>query len=149
MNEQAGKQANGQRAAGPIGSDFRKQILWQKAQMFAVCISEVVLDLPRDRAADVLANQLLRASTSIAANIAEGYGRYSQAAYRNHLSIARGSAFEVESWLDLLIRRKYLTREAGEALIDSCVELQKLITLRMKSLSAGQTYAKKTPEEHS
>jgi four helix bundle protein len=83
---------------------------------------------------DVIAHQLLRAVTSVAANIAEGYGRYSRASYRNHLSIARGSAFEVESWLDLLERRGQLTAERADYLLSSCVEVQKLLTLRMKSL---------------
>jgi len=84
-------------------------MLWTKAQEFASEIAEMVGTLPRDRVTDVLGNQLLRSATSIGANIAEGYGRYSQAAYRNHLSIARGSAVETESWLDLLQRRRYIT----------------------------------------
>ena len=45
---------------------------------------------------------MMRSAGSVPANIAEGYGRYSQAAYRSHLSIARGSLFETQSWIDLL-----------------------------------------------
>ena len=94
-----------------IGSDFRRQILWQKAQAFAESVSALVVELPSDRVVDVIANQLIRSATSISANIAEGSGQYSQAAYRSHLSIARGSSFEVESWLDLLQwRPTYQTR---------------------------------------
>jgi four helix bundle protein len=129
---------NGQKVAT---SDFRKQLLWRKAQDFAAEVAELVSNLPRDRAADTIGNQLLRSAGSIAANIAEGYGRYSQAAYRSHLSIARGSAFESESWIDLLMRRVYVTVERGEQLIDLCKESQKLLTLRMKSLGDGKTYA--------
>jgi len=124
-----------------VSADFRSQLLWRKAQEFAAEVAGVVSTLPRDRAADALGNQLMRSAGSIAANIAEGYGRYSQAAYRNHLSIARGSAFESESWLDLLVRRGFLTPERGEHLIDLCKESQKLLTLRMKSLGDGKTYA--------
>ena len=114
-----------------------------EAQDFAERVAQAVAKLPKDRAADVMGGQLLRASASIAANIAEGYGRYSQAAYRNHLSIARGSAFEAESWLDLLIRQGLIGQEHGDHLIEQCVEVQKAVTLRMKSLAeAGKTYAK-------
>jgi four helix bundle protein len=119
-------------------------MLWQKAQAFAERIAALVVELPNDQAANVVANQLLRSATSISANIAEGYGRYSQAAYRNHLSIARGSAFEVESWIDLLARRRYIDEAVAAELFAGCIELQKLLTLRMKSLSEGRTYASRT-----
>ncbi|HEY4685218.1 MAG TPA: four helix bundle protein [Dehalococcoidia bacterium] len=141
MSGQTGKRANGQGADGPIGSDFRRQVLWQKAQDLAERIAQTVVTLPRDRATDTIGSQIMRAAGSIAVNIAEGYGRYSQAAYRSHLSIARGSAFEVESWLDLLIRRGYLGDGQGRELLESCVEVQKLLTVRMKSLGDGKTYA--------
>ncbi len=123
--------------------------LWQKAQDFAERVAKAVAKLPKDRATDVMGSQLLRASASIAANIAEGYGRYSQAAYRNHLSIARGSAFEAESWLDLLIRQGLIGQERGDYLIGQCVEVQKAVTLRMKSLTeAGKTYAKEEEADY-
>lgn len=147
MNEQTGKRANGQGARTEIGSEFRRLVLWQKAQTYAALVAAIVVKLPRDRAVDVIANQLLRATTSIPANIAEGYGRFSQAAYRNHLSIARGSAFEVESWIDLLERGSYISTGQASALFAGCTELQKLITLRMKSLVSGRTYAGRSPAE--
>jgi four helix bundle protein len=81
-----------------------------------------------------MGRQLFRAGSSIGANLAEGYGRYSQGAYRNHLSIARGSAFEAEGWLDLLMQSGYTRREVGERLIEQCSELQKLLSYRMKAL---------------
>jgi four helix bundle protein len=118
MNEQTGRLADGQRIT------FRQQVLWRKAQDFAAAVAELVVALPRDRATDVIANQVLRAASSIPANIAEGYGRYSQAAYRNHLSIARGSAAEYESWLDLLLRRRYLTEATFQPLLVQLDEVQ-------------------------
>ncbi len=132
-----------------VGSEFRRMSLWQKAQDFADQVAQGVTKLPKGRVADVIGNQLLRASASIAANIAEGYGRYSQAAYRNHLSIARGSAFEAESWLDLSIRQGLIDAEHSYHLMEQCVEVQKAITLRMKSLAeASRTYAKEEVAEY-
>ena len=116
-------------------------VVWQKAQSLAEEALSLVSALPQDRATAVIGRQLLRAATSIAANIAEGYGRFSQASYRNHLSIARGSAFEVESWLDLLQRRGYIAPETAASLMASCTEVQRLLTLRMKSLGENKTYA--------
>ncbi len=125
--------------AGP--EDFRRMVLWEKSQEFAALVAELVVSLPRDRAADVIGGQLVRAAGSVPANIAEGYGRYSQAAYRNHLSIARGSLFEAQSWVDLLHRRGYVSDEKLQSLQSRCHEIGKLLTARMKSLGEGKTYA--------
>lgn len=139
MNGQTGKAANGQSRTGS-GSDFRSQLIWRESQDFAEKVAATIVALPRDRAADVIATQLMRSASSIAANVAEGYGRFSQPAYKNHLSIARGSAFESESWIDLLLRRNYISVDAGSELIASCVEVQNLITARMKTLGDGKSY---------
>jgi four helix bundle protein len=117
--------------------------MWQESQGFAEQVGRLVVGLKRDRVVDPIGSQLVRSAGSIAANIAEGYGRFSQAAYRNHLSIARGSAFESESLIDLLMRLGYLAREDGDDLMSKCVAIEKMLTVRMKSLgSAKQTYAR-------
>jgi four helix bundle protein len=53
--------------------------------------------------------QIIRSSDSIAANIAEGYGRYTPADRRKFYIYSRGSFEETKSWLRKLIRRKVLT----------------------------------------
>src|SRR5688572_22381510 len=96
-------------------SDFRRQVLWQRGQDLAYEIVQVVRRMPRDASSAPIASQVIRSATSIAANIAEGYGRYSQASYRNHLSIARGSAAETLSWLDLMERLGYMSTDKARA----------------------------------
>jgi four helix bundle protein len=110
--------------------------LWQESQAFAEQVARFVAGLGRNRAAGPIGSQLVRSAGSIAAKIAEGYGRFSQAAYRNHLSIARGSAFESESWIDLLMRLGYIEREDGDDLTAKCKAIQIMLTTRMKSLPA-------------
>src|ERR1035437_7951223 len=53
--------------------------------------------------------QVIRASDSIAANIAEGYGRYTPADRKKFYLYSRGSFEETKAWLRKLIRRKVLT----------------------------------------
>jgi four helix bundle protein len=101
-----------------------------------VSVIALVAGLPQRRPAETIGNQLARAAGSIPANIAEGYGRYSSGAYRNHLSIARGSLFEAESWIDLLLRSGYISVEAYDALLTQLHEVGRLLTARMKSLDA-------------
>jgi four helix bundle protein len=53
--------------------------------------------------------QIIRSSDSIAANIAEGYGRYTPADRKKFYLYSRGSFEETKSWLRKLIRRKVLS----------------------------------------
>jgi len=55
--------------------------------------------------------QIIRSSDSIAANIAEGYGRYTPADRKNFYRYARGSFEETKAWLRKLIRRKVINKE--------------------------------------
>jgi len=50
--------------------------------------------------------QIIRSSDSIAANISEGYGRYTPADRKLFYRYARGSFEETKTWLRKLIRRK-------------------------------------------
>lgn len=115
-------------------ADFTRIRLWQDAQELAVAVIGVVSKMQRDRTSDLIANQLIRAAGSVPANIAEGYGRFSQPAYRNHLSIARGSLFEVTSWVDLLHRSKYISTETRDELTAACDNVGRMLTVRMKGL---------------
>ena len=53
--------------------------------------------------------QIIRSSDSIAANIAEGYGRYTPADRKRFYLYSRGSLEETKSWLRKLIRKNVLS----------------------------------------
>lgn len=55
--------------------------------------------------------QIIRSSDSIAANIAEGYGRYTPADRKRFYLYLRGSFEETKAWLRKLIRRKVIMEE--------------------------------------
>ena len=64
-----------------------------------------------------LVSQVLRAAASVPANIAEGNARGSRKEYAQHVSIARGSLAEAETFLALAIRTNLLpSHEAVSAL---------------------------------
>jgi len=52
--------------------------------------------------------QIIRASDSISANMAEGYGRFTPADRKRFYIYSRGSFEETKSWLRKLIRRKVI-----------------------------------------
>ena len=113
---------------------FRRLGLWQKAQSFAVEVAKLVDSLPHRRSTDVAGRQLVRAATSVAANIAEGHGRFTLPAYRNHLSIAKGSTCEAQSWLDLLLRLGHLDGATAERLDGVCGDLVAALTHHIRLL---------------
>ena len=55
--------------------------------------------------------QIIKASDSIAANLAEGYGRYTPAERKLFYRYARGSFEETKAWLRKLIRRKIIKED--------------------------------------
>ena len=113
---------------------FRNLILWQKAQDLALAVIKVVAGLPRDNAAQIIGRQLVASVGSIGANVAEGHGRFSFAAHRNHLSIAKGSACETDGWLDLLRRAGYVDADTEGKLHSDCVEIIRMLTAKILDL---------------
>lgn len=79
--------------------DHEKLDVYQVAITLVVLIDEVVEHLPRGRA--YLADQLLRAGTSVPLNIAEGAGEYSASEKIRFYRMARRSATECASIFDV------------------------------------------------
>jgi four helix bundle protein len=68
-------------------------------------------DLWPEKVQRTIGYQIIRASDSIAANISEGYGRFSPADRRLFYRYARGSFEETKTWLRKLIRRKVVINQ--------------------------------------
>ena len=115
---------------------YRNLALWQRAQDLALAVVKMGESLPKSEAARSIGRQVVSSSGSVAANIAEGHGRYSVAAYRNHLSIARGSLADTDSWLDLLARAGYVAPDTASRLHDQCEVLLGALTRQMRALEA-------------
>jgi len=113
---------------------YRYVDAWQESQNLAQEVLLLVKQMKRDVVSIEVMKQLVRAAGSVPANVAEGHGRFTPAAYRNHLLIARGSLCEVGSWLDLLKRLNYLSAEAEGRLSRSADALIRLITAKAKTL---------------
>ncbi|UPA22239.1 four helix bundle protein [Candidatus Peribacteria bacterium] len=58
-----------------------------------------------------MTSQMRSASTSILANLAEGFGRFTYADKANKYTIARGECTEVEAFLYIAIRIKFAPQE--------------------------------------
>ena len=105
---------------------YRELIVWQKGIELVREVYKITGSLPREETY-VLADQLRRAAISVPSNIAEGNGRLSTKEYIHHLSIARGSLFEVETQLVLCVELGYIQEEAVQSAYDLCGETGRLI----------------------
>ncbi|HEY4175859.1 MAG TPA: four helix bundle protein [Kofleriaceae bacterium] len=79
---------------------FQKLDVYRAAIDLLSVINRIRAHVPRGHAD--LVDQLKRATQSIPLNIAEGVGRQSKADKARHYTIARGSAMEVASQLDVM-----------------------------------------------
>lgn len=119
---------------------YRNLIMWDKAQQLAIDVIQIVGRLPQSWGNAIVARQAIGAATSIGANIAEGHGRYTPGAHRNHLSIAKGSAAETDSWLDLMRRMGVLDPHEEALLHGRCVELMAMLTHKIRELERLETH---------
>lgn len=81
----------------------------------------------------ILSKQLLKAGTSIGANVAEAQQAQSKADFISKISIALKEATETKYWIKLLRATDYLTQEETESILKDCVENEKILTSILKS----------------
>jgi len=102
-----------------------------------VCYLETK-DFPREEMFG-LTSQIRRAATSIAANIAEGYGREQTGTYVQFLRVSQGSLKELETHLLIVQRVKLVPGKELEPLLEMCQELGKMLRSLIRSLQERQT----------
>lgn len=99
--------------------------LWQKSIELTKAVYLLVAKLPEEEKYGLI-TQLKRSAVSVASNIAEGAGRNSQKEFKHFLSVANGSAYELQTQLILLIELNLITEEIIKPIIDMCIEIQKM-----------------------
>lgn len=83
-----------------------------------------------------LVSQMQRAATSIPSNISEGCGRNTSAGFKQFLSIATGSSYELETQIILSSKLGYLSETESEELLQMTTEVQKMLYRLNSSLEA-------------
>lgn len=116
---------------------YRDLLVWQQAMDLAVRCYAVTGGFPRSELFG-LTSQIRRASSSIAANIAEGHGRESAAVFVQFLRIAQGSLKETETHLILAGRLELVSTDEVDVLLDSCDGLGRMLRSLIRSLQAKQ-----------
>ncbi|OWV62480.1 four helix bundle protein [Rhizobium sp. N122] len=119
-------------ANGKISS-YRDLKVWQFAIELSVVCYEVTRTFPREEIYG-MTSQIRRSSTSVAANIAEGYGRENRGSFAQFLKIAQGSLKELETHLIIAGRIGFLQASALDEMLDRCDEIGKMLGSLIRSV---------------
>jgi len=120
--------------------DFRSLKVWAKSHALALRVYEATKTFPREEIYGLTA-QLRRAATSIPTNIAEGCGRGTNAELARFLTMALGSASEVEYLLLLARDLHYLADYAYGELDRSVVEAKRMLAALLKKVRQDRASA--------
>lgn len=117
---------------------YRDLKVWRKGMVLTEVVYRLCRKLPPEERYG-LAQQLKRASVSISANIAEGYGRRSLGEYLRFISIANGSLKEVETLLLLTGRLGLLQISETAKALATTDELGRMFTVLVRRLTIKMT----------
>lgn len=106
--------------------DFRQLKVWEKAHKLTLEIYKITARFPREELYG-LTSQVRRASASIPANIAEGFGRGGNAELARFLQIGLGSAYELEYHLLLANELGLMERTSYEDLERRTIEVKRML----------------------
>ena len=109
-------------------NDFRSLKVWQKGMVLFENVVKDVESFPRKEAAKIIGNQILRSTSSITANIAEGYGRRKGKEFQHYLYIARGSANETIDWYEKIKRLRYIESKLFDNREQMCQEIRAMLS---------------------
>lgn len=105
---------------------FEKLLVYQKSIDFADRGCQLTEQFPRGYG--FLVDQINRAALSIAANIAEGNGRFTRPDRKHFFGIARGSVQECVPLLELARRRALITDEVHAEMKERLEEIARMLS---------------------
>ncbi len=106
--------------------DYQKFEFWKRSHELTLRIYKTTKSFPKDELYG-LVSQMRRSSSSVATNIAEGCGRFSNAELNRFLVIASGSLSELHYQIILCKDLSYISESLFKELIDECIQIRKMI----------------------
>jgi len=119
--------------------NYKDLLVWEKAHNLTLAVYKITLVFPKDERFG-LTSQIRRASSSVAANLAEGCGRRSDGEMARFVQIAMGSGAEL-SYYFLLARDLGLIQPAEydglNAEIGQIMRMLSSLSVKLKSARAA------------
>ena len=114
--------------------NFRNYDIWRDSMLLAKNVCQHTKSFPQYSA---IVNQIQRSAISIPSNIAEGSSRSSSKEFVRYLEIAIGSAFELETQIELSYYFQYLDEESYKKLITDVVSVEKRMSTFISNIRNG------------
>ncbi len=113
---------------------MKNNVLRDKSYDFALRIVKTYQYLCAEKKEFVLSKQLLRAGTSIGANVEEAIGGQSEKDFLAKISISYKEARETHYWIRILKDSGYFAEQQTTPLLNACEELLKIIGTIRKTI---------------
>jgi four helix bundle protein len=121
---------------------LEKLEVYQLSETFSDIIWDIVMGWD-NFIKDTIGKQIARSADSIAANIAEGYGRYYYKESKQFFFYSRGSLQETKSWLSKCKRRKIIEQTRAEELLNEAEKILAKLNGYIKFIAASAKHNKK------
>ncbi|MBT3382401.1 MAG: four helix bundle protein [Prolixibacteraceae bacterium] len=112
---------------------FKNLKIWQEGIKIVFIVYKITSQFPKEEKYGLI-SQIRRCSISIPSNIAEGYGRNSDAEMNRFLNIARGSSYELETQLIISTELGFMDTKQLNNLTEQLENIQRGITNFQKKL---------------
>lgn len=111
--------------------NFRNYDIWRDSISLVKNIYLFTNNFPKN---DAIINQMHRCAISIPSNIAEGASRFSSKEFARFLEIALGSAFELETQIELSHILQYIDNNIYDNILKDTISLEKRISSMIQKI---------------
>ncbi len=116
--------SNGMKKGGRMNKPYD---INERAFEFAVAVLDLAEQIPHNRMGNTIADQLIRSSTSIGANLEEATAASSRADFVNKMIIALKEGRETSYWLHIIKRKNLAPHPSTDILLSESEEIKKIL----------------------
>ncbi|MBO7497005.1 MAG: four helix bundle protein [Salinivirgaceae bacterium] len=124
-------------------NSYKDLKVWNKAMDLTTMVYDALKTFPPKEEYG-LSSQMRRSSVSIPSNIAEGYGRNSTLDYCRFLQIALGSAYELETQVELARRLDYVDNDTANKLASQLTEVGRMLNSLINKIKPDKNKTQNT-----
>lgn len=124
-------------------NSYKDLKVWNKAMDLTTMVYDALKTFPPKEEYG-LSSQMRRSSVSIPSNIAEGYGRNSTLDYCRFLQIALGSAYELETQVELARRLDYVDNDTANKLATQLTEVGRMLNSLINKIKPDKNKSQNT-----